>query len=563
MRTKDGKNMNKHKLTVAKMLMIFRLLAAAGGFLQVQISKITREKEVELNDSWRVQVNKETYDNVDLSEFRMPETKRGSFVILRKNLGEQPFEQAAVRMQIRYSAVWVYIDGALIYKKNAKLFQLQDIMGSGYIWARLPECYKGKELKIVLLTGEKNAFTSIEPIALMESSFEAGWLVLHNITTVIVAMFLLLLGILIVLGTFMMGIWDSRFQILFFTGAFSISISSWMLISSRVIQLISTNFVRNVWLEYNFMFLAAIFLLCFVAEFMEKRARRMLHVAAGFFFLLSAVLGTLNDQNIVHYCKTGVVFHFMALMVLIPVIVSLIRREKQIHRKAEHSVLLGNIFFLLSVVLELIRYRYNKFCPPEYQLTISFVPIGALIFILLMLEAFCILMMQRAFEDLEKRKLYEMAYLDALTGLHNRAWCEKVMQEYQDAEKPVSIINMDLNFFKRINDTYGHAKGDELLIHFGEIIKEVFKESACVGRMGGDEFIVILDAIPEEALAGKIKQLVECVKQSNESAPEEKQISTAFGYASNSDDVSRSVWKVYEEADHKMYDYKQKHKMSR
>lgn len=563
MGTKDGNNIRKHRLTVTKMLVVFLLLAAGGIVLQLQISRITKEKEVELNDAWKIQVNKEIYDDVSLSQFQMPETKRGSLVILRKQLEDQPFEQAAVRMQIRYSAVWVYADGALIYKKNGKLFQSHDIMGSGYIWARLPEHYNGKELKIVLLTGEKNAFTSIEPIALMESSFEAGWLVLHNITTVIVAVFLLLLGILIVLGTFMMGIRDSRFQILFFTGAFSVSISCWMLISSRVVQLISQNFVRNVWLEYNFMFLAAIFLLCFVAEFMEKRARTGLHVAAGFFVFLAVVLGVLNDKNIAHYCKTGFAFHFTALMVLIPVIVSLIRMEKRIHRKAEHSVLLGIIFFMCSVALELVRYRYNKFCAPEHQLSISFVPIGTLIFILLMLEAFCVLVMQSAFEDMEKKKLYEMAYLDAMTGLHNRAWCEKVMQEYQDAAKPVTIINMDLNFFKKINDTYGHAKGDELLICFAEIIRKAFQDSACVGRMGGDEFIVILDALPDEVVEEKIAGLHAYVKRSNASAPAEKQISTAYGYASNLDDATRPVWKVYEEADHKMYDYKQKHKMSR
>lgn len=236
---------------------------------------------------------------------------------------------------------------------------------------------------------------------------------------------------------------------------------------------------------------------------------------------------------------------------------------RRLHLKAERSVLIGIVFFAVSVVLELARYRYNKLSVPEYHLTLSFVLIGALMLIGLMLDAFCIVMMKRAVEDMEREKLYEMAYQDALTNLKNRAWCEKIMQEYEDSHNPVSIINIDLNYFKHVNDTYGHAKGDELLINFAEILKEAFPYPACVGRMGGDEFIVILDYETEEELEAKIQNLKKVVTEWNQKSAEDKQISFAFGYASNENDKTLSVWKVYETADHKMYEYKQKYKMTR
>lgn len=200
---------------------------------------------------------------------------------------------------------------------------------------------------------------------------------------------------------------------------------------------------------------------------------------------------------------------------------------------------------------------------PEYELTQSFVPLGTLMFILLMLGAFCIVIMQRAVEDMERKKLYDMAFRDALTNIRNRAWCEKIMHEYEENHKPISIINIDLNYFKHVNDTYGHAKGDELLIQFAEILKNNFPENACVGRMGGDEFIVIMDYENDEQLDSKIEHIKKVVDEHNKKATEAGQISFSYGYSSNENDKALSVWKVYEEADHKMYAYKQQYKMAK
>ncbi|WP_442764672.1 GGDEF domain-containing protein, partial [Sulfurospirillum cavolei] len=54
------------------------------------------------------------------------------------------------------------------------------------------------------------------------------------------------------------------------------------------------------------------------------------------------------------------------------------------------------------------------------------------------------------------------------------------------------IVLLDINYFKEINDTYGHAFGDELLIGFVQTMQPALPKSACLGRLGGDEFIVVL-----------------------------------------------------------------------
>lgn len=556
--------MEKNRHIVVKMVLFFLILFGIGVLLQLHINRISAKREVNLDDSWQISIDGTQYDDVRLSEFHMPATKRGTEVILKRILPEEYYSQTSLRMLIRYCAVQISIDHNMIFEKGMEAYSKNDILGSGYIWASLPEGYERKEIEIRLLTGEKNSFSSVNSIMLVDSTYGIRWLVLNNITTIAIAVFLMILGLLLLVSTGIIAGGDKRFHLLLYIGLFSLTIACWMIYNSRLIEVISNCFTVNVRIEYVSMYLAAIFLVMFIAEFMKKPAqKRWLHCEALFFVFLLLVLGYLNESNIIHYCKTGFIFQLSVFAAIIPVIVELIVMVRRLHLKAERSVLLGIVFFVTAVILELVRYRYNKICIPEYQLTQSFVPIGTLMFILLMLEAFCIVMMKRAVEDMEREKLYEMAYQDALTNLKNRAWCEKIMQEYEDSHNPVSIINIDLNYFKHVNDTYGHAKGDELLIDFAEILKEAFPQPACVGRMGGDEFIVILDYEIEEELEAKIQNLKKVVTERNQKSAEDKQISFAFGYASNENDKTLSVWKVYEAADHKMYEYKQKYKLTR
>ena len=561
---RNGGFMEKNGHIVVRMALFFLILFGAGVFLQLHINRISSKREMNLDDSWQISIDGTEYDNIRLSEFQMPATKRGTEVILRRSLPEENYKQTSLRMLIRYSAVQISMEHNVFFEKGMEAYARHDILGSGYIWAALPDDYAGKEIEIRLLTGEKNAFTSFDSIMMVDSEYGIRWLILNNITTIAIAVFLFVLGLLLLLSTGIIAGRDKRFQLLLYIGLFSVAIACWMICNSRLIEVISDSFTFNVRMEYISMYLAAIFLVMFIAEFMQKTIqKKWLHGEALFFVLLLLILSFLSESNRIHYCKTGFIFQLSVLAAIIPVIVELVIMVRRLHLKAERSVLTGIVFFAVSVVLELARYRYNKLSVPEYHLTLSFVPIGALMLIVLMLEAFCIVMMKRAVEDMEREKLYEMAYQDVLTNLKNRAWCEKIMQEYEDSHNPVSIINIDLNYFKHVNDTYGHAKGDELLIHFAEILKAAFPHPACVGRMGGDEFIVILDYETEGELEAKIQNLNKVVTEWNQKTTEDKQISFAFGFASNENDMTRSAWKVYEAADHKMYEYKQKYKMTR
>lgn len=94
-------------------------------------------------------------------------------------------------------------------------------------------------------------------------------------------------------------------------------------------------------------------------------------------------------------------------------------------------------------------------------------------------------------DDLRRR-----ASVDSLTGLLNRARINERMKAemmgYNPEGRPMACVMLDIDYFKKVNDTHGHTVGDEALKHVGEIIKGQLRHSDILGRLGGEEYVVAL-----------------------------------------------------------------------
>ena len=93
----------------------------------------------------------------------------------------------------------------------------------------------------------------------------------------------------------------------------------------------------------------------------------------------------------------------------------------------------------------------------------------------------------------------EKADTDLLTGLYNKLATERKIKEYvaEHPDTPGMMVLLDLDNFKKINDTKGHAFGDEVLRTLGKRISPLFRSTDIVGRIGGDEFMVFLKNIDD------------------------------------------------------------------
>jgi diguanylate cyclase (GGDEF)-like protein len=126
-------------------------------------------------------------------------------------------------------------------------------------------------------------------------------------------------------------------------------------------------------------------------------------------------------------------------------------------------------------------------------------------------------------------KIYRMATIDAGTEIFNKQYLtESLRSEFKLArltKKPLSIIYYDLDFFKKVNDTYGHNAGDLVLKESASVVKGVVRKEDIQCRFGGEEFIVIL---PNTDLK-KAVELAERVRQTLEYHPFKLEISDAHG----------------------------------
>ena len=95
------------------------------------------------------------------------------------------------------------------------------------------------------------------------------------------------------------------------------------------------------------------------------------------------------------------------------------------------------------------------------------------------------------------------AEIDTLTKLYNKSTTEQVgkiklktFTDIKDNDTIMAFYIIDLDHFKEANDTYGHQFGDKVLMEFAKNLRKKFRPNDCIGRFGGDEFVVIIDNLP-------------------------------------------------------------------
>ncbi len=153
----------------------------------------------------------------------------------------------------------------------------------------------------------------------------------------------------------------------------------------------------------------------------------------------------------------------------------------------------------------------------------------------------------------KNEELNELAITDELTGLYNRHYIDQIIENEMSRsdryDEPLSMILLDLDFFKRVNDSWGHPIGDEVLRRTAEITKNNIRKSDIMARMGGEEFAIFL---PHCTITGalvvaeKIRNLLESTEH-----PMAGVVTSSFGVAERRKNESFYNW--YKRADEALY----------
>lgn len=150
-------------------------------------------------------------------------------------------------------------------------------------------------------------------------------------------------------------------------------------------------------------------------------------------------------------------------------------------------------------------------------------------------------------------RLEYFSYHDQLTGVYNRRYFKRVIEEIEESNSlPVSIIMVDIDNLKGINDKYGHARGDEIIKNAARVLDSVSRKNDTVVRMGGDEFIIILketDKIDAKYFCDRIER--KCTEV-NEDYDYNIPLNISVGSATKSDQ-GQDIEELLDNADISMY----------
>jgi diguanylate cyclase (GGDEF)-like protein len=167
-------------------------------------------------------------------------------------------------------------------------------------------------------------------------------------------------------------------------------------------------------------------------------------------------------------------------------------------------------------------------------------------------------------EQLEKvEELNSLVHLDDVTGLYNQRKLQididKLIEKYKETSESFSILFIDIDHFKSINDSHGHLVGTQILLDFSNVLKVSFRESDTIYRYGGDEFVILVPDADQD-LGSKIAyRILEKAKKTVYKIPNSKSLkfTVSIGVATFPEDA-KSSYDILEMADHVMYDAKLK-----
>jgi diguanylate cyclase (GGDEF)-like protein len=148
---------------------------------------------------------------------------------------------------------------------------------------------------------------------------------------------------------------------------------------------------------------------------------------------------------------------------------------------------------------------------------------------------------------------------DELTGLGNRALFVRRFEELAPSSRGFAVCLLDLDRFKPINDTHGHAVGDEILRHFAERLRSVLRPGDTAVRLGGDEFAVILDAQESEEVERSLHRIVAHVTRPYDVDGLRLAVGVSFGTARSPEEGSE-LGELLRVADLRMYEAKRSSK---
>lgn len=528
---------------------------------------ITPDSIINLNDGWTIYSKGQLINTTNPSKADIGSINESEVVTLSRTLPDVGFDNPCLTFISSHALVNVYLGEDLIYSYGQDFYDKYSLIPKKNHYISLSNEYQGKTLKIELTGGRKSAFTTLSDVYIGERIDILSFDFSYDTVSILIGAFLFTFALILIIVSPYLFVFHSNDMRILFSGLISLMLGVYILAYYRVFDLLLDNSIMNAYLEYGSLYSIPIFITGYLMSIYTGKIKKV------FIIMFVINMGLFITSAILHISHTLRLSEFTFIMhiaagIEFAVSVFFIAQDFFEHKKdglktiyaAENIFVFGLVIFMLLSIFDIIIYSLRKYTaiPGSTSSSLIGFTFGALIFVICLMVSYLYYSIFSSNIASMQSKIKDLAYTDALTGLSNRARCEQLMQMISEEHGIYAIISLDLNRLKYTNDTLGHHEGDRLLTGFATILSDCFWDASLVGRMGGDEFIVILMEDRTLNLTKRIHEFYAMIADWNHKE-QVFQYSASYGYAYSYEVPNGSANEVYMLADNRMYEMKREH----
>ena len=429
----------------------------------------------------------------------------------------------------------VYIGDDLVYSLKPGE---NEYMGrtTSCTWVKVPIYYSdnGKECKIVITPVYNQVTSNTIKIYLDKEGNIYSAVLLNSLPFLIIGVIFIVIGLIYVFMFFYYVPKKHKDRSLLFMGLISATLGLWKISDIKLMPLLFPN------LDLVFSFTALLMLLILPFTWMNfiktqgyYNNYRIINITSNIDGVISLVLLLLQIFNILDLRQTLLISQLMLIVnIVLLATVAIIFSIKNKDNKLVHISTACYVLCFLGILIDIIFYYIMR----DSLLSI-FSFISYIIYIVTM-------------GIMSAYSIRQVAYTDIQTGLYNRSRCHQMLDDVK-VEKDTCILLFDINSLKYINDKYGHAGGDKIIVAFANIVRTHIPHNSFAGRYGGDEFMVIFEEMNENQIKAILEDIKYGVLFFNEN--NEMQISYSCGFAFADKNEKSTLYELFKIADEKLY----------
>jgi diguanylate cyclase (GGDEF)-like protein len=466
--------------------------------------------------------------------------------------GSIPIDKSVGNILAFYSvhqSIEIYVDNQLIYQypiENNNPFA----KSPGYCWnfVELPNMFNN--LQIVIKSPYSQYLAEIPTFYVGNELSLPANIISTNIFSFTICIAIFICGLVLIVYHIALARTAGSNNKLLKLGLFAIVLAVWSINESNMTVLLLRNNLATSYVSFLALMLLPYPFARFVQTFYEDESpiwnifykidlMQIIFCLAMMFFGLYDLKQTLWTT------------HVMLISVIIIIFVESVRLIKD--SELSHNVIVHLICIAIclgSLVLDLVGYYMGSHDNSRYA------RIGFFLYILIlglssMSES--LLLMKKGQEASAFQKL---AYTDQMTGMNNRTCFNKDFELMSHTPNDIAVIDFDLNNLKKTNDTYGHSAGDKYIITCATIIREIFEGIGKCYRVGGDEFVALIERASTIDMTYYLAMLESSVDNANKSADKFK-MAIAYGCTIFDPETDKNLEDTYNRADKIMYKNKE------